>query len=82
MFVDALRTLNHAVPFRPYVIRMASGEKYEVHHPDFISVSLRGSQIVVFDEAERMHLLSPLLMEAAILLQGNGGRRSGKRRSR
>jgi hypothetical protein len=81
MIVDALRTLNHAEPFRPYVIRMASGEKYKVHHPDFISVSPRGSQIVLFDEAERMHLLSPLLMEAATPLHGNGGRRSGKRRS-
>jgi hypothetical protein len=81
MSIDALRTLNHAVPFKPYVIRMASGGKYKVHHPDFISISPRGSQIVLFDEAEHMHLLSPLLMEAATPLNGSGSRRSGKRRS-
>jgi len=81
MIVEALRTLNHAVPFKPYVIRMASGEKYNVQHPDFISVSPRGSMIVLFDEEERLHMLSPLLMEAATPLNGSGSRRSGKRRS-
>ena len=81
MIVEALRTLNHAVPFRPYLIRMASGEEYKVHHPDFISVSPRGSMIVLFDEEEHLHLLSPLLMEAATPRNGGGSRRSRGRRS-
>jgi hypothetical protein len=81
VIIDALRNLNHAVPFKPYVIRMASGEKYKVQHPDFISVSPRGSQIIVYDEADRAHMLSPLLMEAATPINGRGSRRSGKRRS-
>ena len=81
MIVEALRQLNHAMPFKPYVIRMASGEKYKVQHPDFLSVSPRGSQIIVYDEADRPHLLSPLLMEAATPYNGGGSRRSGKRRA-
>ena len=82
MIIEALRNLNHAVPFRPYVIRMASGERYEVVHPDFISISPRGSQIVLFDEAERMHMLSPLLMEAATPVNGNRTRKSRKKGAR
>ena len=81
MIVEALRALNRAVPFKPYMIRMASGEKYHVQHPDFISVSPRGSMIVLFDEAEHLRMLSPQLMEAATPLNGNRARRSGKRRS-
>jgi hypothetical protein len=81
MVIEALRTLNHAVPFKPYVIRLASGEKYTVQHPDFISISPRGLQIVLFDEEERMHMLSPLLIVAATPLNGSGAHRSGKRRS-
>ncbi|MDO8542000.1 MAG: hypothetical protein Q7S40_16300 [Opitutaceae bacterium] len=81
MIVEALRTLNHAAPFRPYVIRMASGEKYRVLHPDFISISPRGSQIVLFDETERMHMLSPLLMEAATPANGNGAHKSRRKRA-
>jgi hypothetical protein len=79
MIIDALRKLNHALPFRPYVIRMASGEKYVVPHPDFISVSPLGSQIIVYDEADRLHMLSPLLMEAATPLQGRERQRSKRR---
>jgi hypothetical protein len=82
MIIEALRQLNHAVPFKPYVIRMASGEKYRVQHPDFISISPLGSQIVLFDEAERMHLLSPLLMEAATPVNGDGAHKPRKKRSR
>ena len=79
MIVEALRKLNDAEPFRPYVIRMASGEKYKVPHPDFISISPRGSQIIVYDETDRMHLLSPLLMEAATPLKGRERQRSKRR---
>jgi hypothetical protein len=80
MIVEALRTLNQAVPFQPYVIRMASGKKYKVLHPDFISISPRGSLIMLFEETGEPHMLSPLLMEAATPLNGNGGHK--KRRSR
>ncbi len=82
MILDALRNLNQAVPFKPYVIRMASGERYMVGHPDFISISPRGSQVVLFDEAERMHMLSPLLMEAATPGNGNGSHRGRRKRAR
>jgi hypothetical protein len=60
---------------------MASGEEYKVRHPDFISISSRGSLIMLFDENDEPHMLSPLLMEAATPANGNGTHRSRKKRS-
>jgi len=34
MVIKSIRELNHAVPFVPYEVHMASGETYEVPHPD------------------------------------------------
>ena len=39
--IKSIREFNHAVPFMPYEIHMASGETYEVPHPDYISISPR-----------------------------------------
>jgi hypothetical protein len=81
MIIEALRNLTHAVPFKPYMVRMASGEKYKVMHPDFISISPSGTQVVLFDEAGQMHMLSPLLMEAATPVNANGSHKARRKRS-
>jgi hypothetical protein len=39
MVIESIREFNRAVPFAPYEIWMASGERYAVPHPDFILVS-------------------------------------------
>ena len=31
-----IRDLVRAVPFQPFVIRMADGREYRVEHPDFV----------------------------------------------
>jgi hypothetical protein len=72
-----IRDFNRAVPFVPYEIRIVSGERYQVPHPDFISISPRGSFVVVMDAKERAHHLSSLLIESAS--PHNGARR--RRRS-
>ena len=79
MVIQAIREFNRAIPFRPYEIRMARGERYLVPHPDFSTVSPKGSWVIVFDREERPHHLSSLLIESTTLL--NGTRRK-KRRSR
>jgi hypothetical protein len=75
--IQSIREFNRAVPFVPYQIRMASGERYEVPHPDFALISPRGSFVIVVDQDERPHHLSSLLIESAS--QRNGTRR--RRRS-
>jgi hypothetical protein len=41
--IESIREFNRAVPFVPYEIHTASGECYEVPHPDFISISPKAS---------------------------------------
>jgi hypothetical protein len=78
--IQSIRQFNRAVPFVPYEIHMASGERHEVPHPDFISVAPLGSYVIVIDRKERPHHLSALLIERASLLNSQNRRRSQKRR--
>lgn len=78
MVISSIREFNRAVPFTPYEIRTASGERYTVPHPDFISISPKGSFVVVIDGKERPHHLSSLLIERASLLNSHR-RRDTKR---
>jgi hypothetical protein len=78
--MESIREFNRAVPSVPYEIHMASGERYEVPHPDFISVSPKGRYVVVIDGEDRPHHLNAILIERATLLNGHRRRRkTGKR---
>jgi hypothetical protein len=79
MVIESIREFNRNVPFTPYEIQTVSGDRYTVPHPDFISISPKGSFVVVIDAKERPHHLSSLLIERASLLNSHGRRRSSKR---
>src|SRR5262245_61059232 len=79
MVIESIREFNRAVPFKPYEIRMAGGERYSVPHPDFIYVSPRGTFVVLVDRKDRPHHLNVLLIERASPLNGHGS--SGRKRS-
>jgi len=78
MVVESIREFNRAVPFTPYEIQTVSGERYQVPHPDFISISPKGSFVVVIDAKERPHHLSSLLIERASLLNSQGRKNPGR----
>jgi len=80
MVIDSIREFNRAVPFRPYEIQMVRGQRYAVPHPDFISISPRGSFVVVIDRHDKPHHLSGILIERASLANGRA-RTTRKRRS-
>ena len=65
MVIKSIREFNRAVPFVPHEVHMASGETYEVPHPDFASISLRGSYMIIIDAEERPHHLNALLIDRA-----------------
>lgn len=75
MVIRSIREFNRAVPFKPYVIRMVNGETYEVPHPDFLSVSPKGSFVILFASDESPHHLSAILIESAAPINA---RRKGK----
>jgi hypothetical protein len=67
--IESIRQFNHAVPFVPYEIHMASGERYDVPHPDFILISPRGSFVVVIDAKERPHHLNAFVNRTSFTAQ-------------
>ena len=79
MVIESIREFNRAVPFVPYEIHMASGERHRVPHPDFVFVSPRGNFVVVVDAKDRPHHLNALLIERASLLNGHRRRQVAKR---
>jgi hypothetical protein len=77
--IESIREFNRAVRFVPYEIHTASGETYEVPHPDFISISPRGAYVIVIDSKERPHHVNVLLIDRASPLNGQKRRGSRKR---
>jgi hypothetical protein len=69
MVITSMREFNRAVPFKPYQIRMASGECFKVPHPDFVFISPKGSWVVFVDANNCPHHLSTLLIESVFPAQ-------------
>lgn len=78
MVIQSIREFNRAVPFIPYEVHTASGERFTVPHPDFVSISPRGSFVVIIDAKDRPHHLNALLIERASLLNGRGRRKRAR----
>jgi hypothetical protein len=77
MLVTSIRELNRAVPFRPYKIKMVSGESFVVPHPDFVLVSQKGSFVIFVDAEDCPHHLSSLLIESVAPHNGHRARKRG-----
>jgi hypothetical protein len=78
MVIQSIRDFNRAVPFEPYEIQMVSGERFQVPHPDFISISSRGTHVVVMDSKDCSHHLSSLLIERVSPLKSRRMRKTVK----
>jgi hypothetical protein len=60
---EKVRELLHAMPFQPFVIRMADGREYRIQHPDFVlAASSSVPRITVEEEDGRTHFLSESLV--------------------
>jgi len=79
MVLASICEFNNAAPFKPYQIRMVSGESYDVPHPDFISISPKGTLVVLIDAEDRPHHLSTLLIESVSPRNGRHARKGRKR---
>jgi len=54
----------------PFVLNMADGRRYLVPHPDYISLPPKGAFVVVYDDAEHVHVLPLLTMTGLSYQQG------------
>ena len=78
MTTTELRDAIRSQPFRPFVIRTASGDDVEVPHPEFVAFSRTGRTISVALPTGGFAILDLLLIES-LRFEDNGHRR--RRRS-
>jgi hypothetical protein len=78
MVIESIREFNRAVPFKPFEIQMVSGQRYEVPHPDFVSISPKASIVIVYDDAEHPYHLSSLLIERVSPQKSHPKRKTAK----
>jgi hypothetical protein len=81
MVIESIREFNRAAPFVPYELHMNGGETYVVPHPDFISISPRGTFVVIIDQQDRPHHLNALLIERVSRLEGRRRRKTTRRQT-
>lgn len=62
MTTEQFKTTLHLQPFRPFTIRMADGQTFQVSHPDFVAQSPSGRTVIVFQPDESYSVLDLLLM--------------------
>ena len=62
MTINSLREVLYAVPFQPFVIRLADGRSVEVPHPDFITVTGGGRTAIVSNQAKESFSIVDLLL--------------------
>src|SRR5262249_1396055 len=58
---EQLRALITAKPFRPFLIKMASGERFTIRHPENAACDRDGRSLTVYDD--EMQMVEMLLVE-------------------
>jgi hypothetical protein len=72
---DALKSRLKAAPFKPFELRLTSGETHTVRHPDFVSISPGGRHLIVWVGENSYVDIDLLLVERISQTGGNGHRR-------
>jgi hypothetical protein len=58
---EQVRTMQIAQPFRPFLVKLADGRHFRITHPELISCSANGREMVIHDD-DGMHLIEMLLV--------------------
>jgi hypothetical protein len=64
MIGDAIRDRLKASPFKPFVLKMGSGDRFEVRHPELVSLSPGGRRMILWVGPERAVDIDVLLIES------------------
>lgn len=67
MTTDEIRRAIKAEPFRPFVLRLASGKQVAVRHPEFVAFSQGGRTLAVFSTDENAFEIIDLLLVEAVM---------------
>ena len=66
---EQVRLMVRAEPFRPFLVKLADGRQLEVRHPENISCSTNGLEMVIHDD-DGMHLIEQTLVVELIARSG------------
>ncbi len=66
-----VRTMQTAQPFRPFLVKLTDGRSFPIPHPELVSCSVNGREMVVHDD-EGMHLIEMLLVIEMVGIPGTG----------
>jgi hypothetical protein len=78
MTIDRLRELYNAQPFQAFVIHLADGREFPVHHREFMMAAPSGRTIYVTQPDDTFNIIDLLLVTDLELKRGRNG--AGKRR--
>jgi hypothetical protein len=75
MLPDAIKERLKVSPFKPFVLKLGSGDTYLVRHPELASISPGGRRLILWIGDEQAIDLDLLLVESVQDAPGNGQRR-------
>lgn len=76
MTTDEIRKAIRGAPFRPFTLRLVSGQQLHIDHPEFVALSKGGRTLAAFSTDENAFEIVDLLMVESIVFGANGhGRR-------
>lgn len=79
MTIEKIRELRHSKPFKPFLIRLANGQKVKVQEAFNMALSPTGTYVVVFGPNGDYHHID-LESISEITLGKNSGRATGGRK--
>jgi hypothetical protein len=80
MRADDIRKLHDAVPFRPFSLVLADGRAFRVPHPDFLSVSPKGTALSLWAEDGSIGSYLDITLIAEVRMRTSGTKASKRRR--
>ncbi len=80
MRAEDIRKVHDAVPFKPFSLVLADGRAFRVPHPDFLSVSPKGTALSLWDEDGTIGAYLDTALVAELRMEAPGTRRSKRRR--
>lgn len=78
MIPDAIKSRLTSSPFKPFELRLTSGDAYVVRHPELVSISPGGRHLILWVGDNRYVDIDVLLVETIRETSGDG---RGRRRS-
>jgi len=62
MRIEEIRKVQHAQPFRPFVLHLADGRTFEINHPEFLFLGHSERTAIIDDVDGSFEVIDPMLV--------------------